>query len=224
MRRLGQPDVIQSAGLAALITALLCYPRLSLWAQRADPMWFLESMIFLGTMVLWGFVFAWHAEYSRRPVFIARTEGRLWGLATAGAILVAVLLHLFLDPTLRQANPQDFPANFKGWLAMTLFHLAFVQLFLVFAPFAWLIRLFQNRGVAIILTVLFGVMVLGLKVRSAATPVSSGLLAMLVILRIGSGFLSVLFYLRGGALLAWWWAGLIEARYLLTLSDGHPGP
>ena len=224
MRRLGQPEVLKSASLAALTTALLCYPRLSLWSHRPDPLWYLEAIIFLGTIVLWGFVFAWHTDYSHCPVFTIRVEARLWGLATLSAILVAAILFLFLDPSLRPTAPLNYPVNFQQWLAMVLFNLAFMQLFLVYAPFAWLIRLFQNRSVAIILTVLFGVVVLGLKVRSAATPVPSGLLAMLVILRIGSGILSVLLYLRGGALLAWWWAGLIEARYLLTLGDGHPGP
>jgi hypothetical protein len=220
MRRLGQPEVLKSASLAALITALLCYPRLSLWSHRPDPLWYLEAIIFLGTIVLWGFVFAWHTAYSSCPVFTIRGDARLWGLATLSAILVAAILFLFLDPSLRPTAPLNYPVNFQQWLAMVLFDLAFMQLFLVFAPFAWLIRLFQNRSLAVLLTVLFGVVVLGLKARSMATPYPLDLFAALVALRIVLGFLSVFFYLRGGMILVWWWIIVMDARHLLTLGSG----
>jgi hypothetical protein len=48
----------------------------------------------------------------------------------------------------------------KQWLAMTLFSLGLKQLFLVFAPFAWLIRLFGKKEPAFILTLVFSLAVM----------------------------------------------------------------
>ena len=209
------------AGIAALATALACYPRLSLWANRSAPVWYLEAVIFFGGIVLWGFVFAWHTPYSGRPVFACRMESGPLMTATLAGIVVAVVFRLFLDSSLRLRMPEDYPVNLKEWIAMTLFSLAFSQMFLVFAPFAWLIRLFQNRRVAIALTVLFGVVVLVIKIASSSTTIPPPLLAALLTVRIVMGFLSVSFYLRGGVLLTWWWGLLLEARHLLDLA-GHP--
>jgi hypothetical protein len=47
------------------------------------------------------------------------------------------------------------------------------------------------------------------------------LFATLLAVRIGMGFLSVSFYLRGGVLLSWWWTLLVEARNLLDVA-GNP--
>jgi len=99
--------------------------------------------------------------------------------------------------------------------------MAFNQLFLIFAPFAWLIRLFQNQRVATVLTVLFGAFVLTIKCRSSTAPIPSLLFATLLAVRIGMGFLSVSFYLRGGVFLSWWWTLLVETRNLLDVA-GNP--
>ena len=114
--------------------------------------------------------------------------------------------------------PGDYPVNLGQWLALALFSMAFNQLFLIFAPFAWLMRLFQNRRVATVLTVLFGAFVLTIKCRYSTTPIPSLLFATLLAVRIGMGFLSVSFYLRGGVLLSWWWTLLVEARNLLDVA------
>ena len=218
MRQLAQPRVLISASLAALATALACYPRLSLWLNRSYPIWYLEALIFLGGIVLWGFVFAWHTQYTRRPVFILKLEPDWFITATLAGILAAIVFRLFLDPTLRPKMPENYPASLEQWLAAVLFSLAFGQLFLLFAPFAWLIRLFKNQRVAAALTVLFGVVVLMIYLRSARLAISPPLLAVLLFARICMGLLSVLFYLRGGVLLAWWWGLLLEARHLLSLT------
>jgi hypothetical protein len=63
--------------------------------------------------------------------------------------------------------------------------------------------------------------VLTIKYRSATTPIPSLLFAALLAVRIGMGFLSVSFYLRGGVLLSWWWTLLVEARNLLAVA-GNP--
>lgn len=215
MRRLAQPEVLKSAGVAALATSLACYPRLALWPQRLYPVWYMESIVFLGGIVLWAFVFAWHTEYTDRPVFTLEMEPAHFVAATAAGIFVATVLHLFLDPSLRPKTPEDYPASLGQWTAMTLFNLAFTKLFLVFAPFAWLIRLFQTRLPATLLTVLFGVVVLTVKTHSSPIPFSSSLFSALLVVRVILGYLSVYFYLRGGVLLAWWWSFVVEARYLL---------
>ena len=201
MRNLAQPRVLKLAGIASLVTALACYPRLSLWLHRAAPIWYLEAVIFFCGMVLWGFVFAWHTLYTHRPVFALKVEPRLFITVTLAGIAVATAFHLFLDPALRLIMPD--------------------QLFFIFAPFAWLMRLFQNQRVATVLTVLFGAFVLTIKCRSATTPIPSSLFATLLAVRIGMGFLSVSFYLRGGVLLSWWWTLLVEARNLLDVA-GNP--
>jgi hypothetical protein len=99
---------------------------------------------------------------------------------------------------------------------MTLFSLSFTQLFLVFAPFAWLIRLVRNQTAAVILTMLFGIVVLTLSSQSAQTPISPGLVILLALARMGA---SVWLYLRGGLVLVWWLTLLVDARHLLSLQS-----
>ena len=219
MRHLAQPRVLKLAGIASLVTALACYPRLPLWLNRSLPIWYLEAIMFFCGMVLWGFVFAWHTQYTHRPVFTLKVEPWLFIAVTVAGIAVATAYHLFLDPSLRLKTPEEYPADTKQWVAMALFSVAFNQLFFIFAPFAWLMRLFQNRRVATVLTVLFGAFVLTIKCRYSTTPIPSLLFATLLAVRIGMGFLSVSFYLRGGVLLSWWWTLLIEVRNLLAVAD-----
>jgi hypothetical protein len=209
------------ATIAALVTTLACYPRLSFWLNRAFPIWYLEAVMFLCSIIFWSFVFAWHTQYAHRPVFTLKIEPRLFAIVTVVGIVVATGFHLFLDPLLRLKLPEEYPADVKQWLAITLFSLTLNQLFLVFAPFAWLIRLFHNRRVATCLTVLFGAIVLAIKYQSSTTPIPSLLLATLLAVRIVMGFLAVTFYLRGGVLLSWWWTLLIEARHLVDVA-GNP--
>lgn len=214
MRRLAQPEVLKSSALAALLTALLCCPRLLLWKDRPWPIWYLEALLFLGSIVLWGFVFAWHTAYTQRPVFTLKIPPKALLLATVVGIATAAGLLLFLDPISRQRTPEDYPTDLKQWLSHTLFSLAFLQLFLTFAPFAWLMRLFRNQGIAFALTVLLGVLVLTLKSSSSPRPVPTGFFLWLLAARIVLGWFPVWLYLRGGVLLAWWWGLLIHARHL----------
>jgi hypothetical protein len=135
MRHLAQPRVLKLASIASLVTALACYPRLSLWLNRSAPIWYLEAVIFFCGIILWGFVFAWHTQYTHRPVFILKLEYAPFITVTLAGIAVATAFHLFLDPVLRLKMPADFPADLKQWLAMALFSVAFNQLFFIIAPF-----------------------------------------------------------------------------------------
>jgi hypothetical protein len=221
VRHLLQPRVLNRAALAALVSALASYPRLSLWLNRSAPVWYLETVIFFSSIVLWGFVFAWHTEYTHRPVFVFKVEPGPFIAVTLIGIMAAMVFHLLLDPSLRSKLPEEYPADLEQWVAWLLFSLAFNQLFLLFAPFAWSMRLFKNRWVAASLTVLFGIFVLAIRMQTSPAPLSSPLFAAFLAGRIVTGFLAVWFYLRGGVILIWWWALLFEARNLLDLA-GHP--
>jgi hypothetical protein len=218
MRLLLQPRVLNRAGIAALVSALACYPRLSLWQHRPAPLWYLEITIFICCLVLWSFVFAWHTPFTNRPVFVLKLEPGLFVAVTLIGISVAAAYHWWLDPPLRSKLPEEFPVDLKHWSALIPFSLALNQLFLLFAPFDWLLRLLKNRWVATGLTALFGAGVLAMKLYSLATPVPPLLVAALLAGRIGIGLLAVAFYLRGGVLLVWWWTLLLEARHLLNFT------
>ncbi len=219
MRSLAKPEVLKSAVIAGCLTALVCYPRLYLATKLSYPVWYLESILFLGSIVLWAFVFAWYTQYSGRQVLALTLPKHTFAWATAGAVLVACVLRLWLDPLLRARTPEDYPTTFEQWAAMTLFSLAFTQLFLVFAPFAWSLRLLRRQSFAVLLTVGFELYVLLVKIHRSPVPPSSQLWAVLVGVRIVVGLGSVFFFLRGGLLLVWWWALLLQSRHLLDFLE-----
>jgi len=217
VRSLAQPEVLKSAAAAALLSALACYPRLFLWLKRPYALWYLEAVLFLCGIVLWAFVFGWHTKYTGRPVFTFKVGPVPFVWATLAGVAIAILLHARLDPALRLRTPEDYPATVEQWLALMLFSLAFTQLYLVFAAFAWFVRLFQSAWMAAILTVLFGVFVLVIKHNASPSPIPMGLLLALLVSRVALGALTVYFYLRGGVLLAWWWGLLLQSRHLWNL-------
>jgi hypothetical protein len=220
MRALAQPGVLKSAIIAAALSALVSFPRLVLWPTRHYPLWYLSALLFLGGTVLWAFVFAWHTKYCGLPVFTGDFKGKYFQVATVSGALLGIVLRIFLDPVARSVIPDDYPATLGQWLAMTLFSLGFTQLFLVFAPFAWMLRLSQNRNVAVVFTIVFGVAVLLIKTRSSPTPLPLALLAALLLVRVAGGLLSLYLYLRGGVLLVWWCGLLVQTRHLFGLGSG----
>jgi hypothetical protein len=220
MRSLAQPQVLQSATLAALLSALAGYPRLCLWANRTHALWYLESVLFLCGIVLWAFVFGWHTRYTGRPVFTVKVGWVPFLATTLGGAAIALVFHYWLDPSIRLKTPEDYPTTVAQWGALTLFTLAFTQLYLVFAAFAWFVRLFQHTRRAAILTVLFGVFVLVIKTHASPVRLPTPLLLGLLVSRVAMGTLSVYFYLRGGVLLAWWWGLLLQSRHLWTILGG----
>jgi hypothetical protein len=218
MRSLAKPEVLESAALAGLLTAVVCYPRLYLATKLNYPVWYLEAMLFLGSIVLWAFVFAWHTQYSGRPVLTLNVSKKAFAWATGTGLAAALVLRFWFDPMLRARTPEDYPLTVEQWAAMTLFSLAFTQLFLVFAPFAWTLRLVKRELPAIILTVVFGLYVLLVKIYGSPQPPSLQLWVVLVVIRIVVGLASVLFFLRGGLILIWWWSFLLQSRHLLALA------
>ncbi len=217
MRQLLQPRVLNHASLAAAISALACYPRLLLWLHRTEPVWYLEATLFVCGIMLWGFVFAWHTPYTNRPVFVFKLELMPFIAATILGMLAAAAIHVWLDPLLRPQLPEEYPKDLRHWLASLLFTLALTQLFLIFAPFDWLLRMLKRRWLAASLTALFGAFVLAMKFSSLTSPPSPPLLAAMLTGRTIMAMLAVWFYLRGGVVLVWWWAFLFEARHLPDL-------
>ena len=221
MRHLLQPQVLKAAGIASIVSTLACYPRLALWLTRPDAIWFLELNLFVCSMILWGGVFAWHAPYTGRPVFTFKMEPGPLAVATLTALGMAAVDHLWLDPALRLKFPEDYPPDLGHWLAAVPFSFALIHLFLVFAPCDWVMRLTRNRWVAMILTGLFTAGVQALRIHKLTEPISPWLAMALLALRFAGGFLAVWFYLRGGVLLVWWWAFILECRHLINLGVGR---
>ena len=217
MRSLVQPHVLKAAAAGAVISSLASYPRLLLWTERPYRLWFLTLTLAWTAFILWSFVFGWHTKYTRQPVFGVRATLRSWGAATVAGLLGALVLELFVDPVLRPLVPDDYPATFGSWLAVTLFLLAFDQLFLCLAPFAFFLRLSQRPPVAASLTVLFGVFLVYMKARSWPGKFSSSFILELFAWRVLAGFLSVFFYLKGGAILNLWWILLLQLRLLIHI-------
>jgi len=209
--------VLKTAAAGAAITTLASYPRLILWTARPHQLWLLTLTLAWASFFLWSFVFGWYSTYTRQPALIVKTTRRWWGAATLAGLLGAVILMRFIDPVLRPLIPDDYPGTVAAWLAVTLFILAFEQLFLCLAPFAFFLRLSQRPGIATGLTVLFGVFLLYLKMLSWAGQFSSSFILELFVWRLLTGFLSVSFFLKGGALLNLWWIFLMQIRHLVYL-------
>src|ERR1035437_10053030 len=112
----------------------------------------------------------WTPRTSRS--WITAPHRRAWplALATGAGLATALFWHFAIDPWLRIKAPADYPTTMEQWLAMTLFSLGLKQLFVVFAPFACLIRLFGRKEPAFILTVVFGIAVV--VIRAYRSPSS----------------------------------------------------
>jgi len=217
MRSLGRPEVLRSAIIAGLCSALVCWPRIATVPHQRYPVWYLEAVVLLGSIVLWGFVFAWHTQYTQRPVFTLKVGAWPLALATGAGLATTIFWHFMIDPWLRVKAPLDYPTTTEQWLAMTLFSLGLKQLFFVFAPFAWLIRLFGKKEPAFILTVVFGLTVILIRECRLASPLlAEPFFLGLLVLRGAAQALSVYLYIRGGVLLVWWWDLLFLSRHLLN--------
>ena len=62
------------------------------------PAWYLEAVVLLGSILLWGFVFAWHTQYTQRPVFTLNVALAPLALATLTGLAAALFWHFALDP------------------------------------------------------------------------------------------------------------------------------
>jgi hypothetical protein len=191
------------------------------WPERASAVLFLWFILLWAMFVLWSFVFAWHFQYAHRPAIRLNVQPRVWCAAALCGVAFAVIAHFCVDPQLRLVTPKDYPSSLSDWLAMSLFALGFEPLFFCFAPFAFFIRLLQRQELALVLTVLWGIFILALRLGSSANLPPIWVVAELMLLRVLAGFVSVYFYLKGGALVVWWMVLLVQLRYLADLSGTH---
>lgn len=221
MRSLAKPIVLQHALLASLLSTLACVPRFAMWQERQYTVLFLSVTMLFCAFVLWAFVFAWHEQYSGCRVFDFRFQPVLWAIGTGYALGAAASLHFSLDDNLRIITPLVYPTDWPSWLAITLFSLSMEPLFLCFAPFAFFIRLSKRQTTAIGFTIMFGLLVVYLKLSSGKALPGIGMMAELIALRVVSAFVNVYFYLKGGVLLVWWVALVIQMRHLLEPWAGH---
>jgi hypothetical protein len=222
MRHLLQPRTLYWGSLAAAGSALACWPRLALWKASHLPLPYLLFSIFICSIVLWSFVFAWHTPYTRRPIFAAKFSPKLFSITTAIGIVLAGVSKVWLDPQMRAVFPEDYPADLIHWLAEVLFVFGLGQLFLTFAPCDWLMRLCRNQTITMALTASFGASVMAMKLQPHAGEISTPIFACILAGRFLGGLLAVFFYLRGGMALAWWWAFIFELRLLPeVLPGGH---
>jgi hypothetical protein len=214
MDALVRQDTIRSAAIAAAITTLLGYPRLALWAERPNALWFLGIMLLLVSFILWSFVFAWYPQYLGRAALQAPRSTRLWILTGLGGIAGGLVLLVAIDPTLRAERPADYPATIPAWFASVLFNLAFSQLFLCYAPVAFFLRLFRRPAAAVGLTVLFGLGLLAAQLNATGIELNPGFVLGLYLLRALFGAIPALLFLRGGLFPAATWTLLLECRLL----------
>lgn len=222
MRSLAQPKVLARALFAGLVTSLACYPRLDSWTARGAPVPILWVILLWSMFVLWGFVFAWHFQYSNRPVFVPdKFEPILWEQVSLGAIAAAVLMHFLIDPQNRLITPETYPTSFDSWTRMSLFAIALQPLFFCFAPFAFFIRLLRKQDTAIALTVVFGLFVLTVKLGESTVPAPFWTLVELVCLQVLAVFAGLYLYLKGGALLVWWAFLILQLRFFLDFVGKH---
>ncbi len=217
MHSLIEPDVLKTSGVAAVMTTALCYPNMALRLSSPEQIWLFCFVMLWAAFFLWSFVFAWHEQYSKRDLLSIPFQPKLWGKVTLTAGICAAIMVLLLDPVVRRWSPHDYPSDLKHWVAMGTFSLVFDQLFLCFAPFAVFIRLFQKVRVAAVLTVLFNLLVLYLKISESHIAPPGTLIASLLIFRVVGTSLTVYFYLEGGLALVWWWALLLQCRLLIGL-------
>jgi hypothetical protein len=216
MRSLAKPVVMRNAALAAALCTLACWPRLALWLERREALWFLLAVVCCCSFFLWDFVFAWQEQYGGRPVF-QKPAPQLWLAVTLAAIAVACAKLAWADPVLRPLRPDDFPKDFASLGGMTLFSAALVTPLLLFAPFAFFLRLTRSVQCSSIGTVLLGMFVAwtaaGLKEPALPPHVLAGVVAGWAT----GGAWGLVLYHRGGAALVWWWGAVVQARHLAEL-------
>lgn len=109
MRSLGRPEVLRSAIIAGLGSALVCWPRIATAPRPRYPAWYLEAVVLLGSILLWGFVFAWHTRSTPAARFYI--EGGYWALSPGDHYRVGsgAVLALCARPVAAGQSPRGLP-------------------------------------------------------------------------------------------------------------------
>jgi hypothetical protein len=215
-------DTLIAATTAAAVSALASYPRLALWTDRPNALWFTWSILLLSSFILWSFVFAWYPSALGLPV-IRNPRPPVWLATAIAAPLGAIVLLLIVDPILLAIRPADYPTSLASWLAATLFNLTFSQLFVCYAPLAFFLRLTRRPTTTVAFTVLFGLALLTAQIHSSHIDISPRFALTLFSLRALFGTVSAFLFLRGGLLPAASWSLILDLRLLPSLlSSAEP--
>lgn len=220
MDLLTAPPTLRRAALAALLTTAACLPKLAGWAQSPFPVWFSALTIALTSAVMWAFVFAWEKPHLGRAPFDLPRSRNLWLAATGFALVAAAYRLLVLDPALVANGLVIRPTSAAEWAAAGLFQLAFLQLFLQFAPTSLCARLFRDRRAAIALVVGLGLYTSWRMITRNDDAPSAALTAQILLGRALGDAVAVAFYQRSGAFVAWWIAAVLHLRHLVPLLVG----
>ena len=211
-----RPNVIRGAAVAAIITTLACLPRLLGWVHLAYAAWFLVAVLAWASFILWSFVLGWHHRFLDSQPFVFPRNTQPWWIATVGGLTAASILFGVVDPMLRRIAPNEYPAGLASWAGMAMFDLAFVQLFVTFAPFDFFLRLFRKPWLAAWLAVVFGLFLLFLKIRSVEHAFSNGEMMFLFAGRLAIGGITAWLYWKAGTIPVLWFAFLLELRHLVA--------
>ena len=221
MRSLVKPEVLKQAAGAAAFSTLLAWPRLARWSDNPTPLWLAVVTLGWAAFCLWAAVFAWHEEYSGRPVLQWRVPAREWLLATLAGVIGAALFSQTIDPLGRALRPQDYPVNTAAWGTQVLFYLGFEQLFIYLAPLAFFLRLTRSAQIAVGATAVLRIFFLWLGTDlPRLAPSASGVL-WLVLARVVATLVVLGIFLRGGLLPVCWVGLLLHARHWFAMEAGR---
>jgi hypothetical protein len=213
VRSLADPTVLLRALGAGALSGVLCYPRLAHWAQREQTVGLLVAFVGLTAFTMWAAVFAWHERHGGRSLMPGKLPLRFWAMTAGLGLAGAVAAFHFGDPVLRRIAVTEFPQNAGEWAEHLLFNLGMEQLFLCSAPFAVGLRLLPNARAAGVTTVLFGLFVFALKLRSVTAELPADLMLVLLLGRALQGAVTVWLYWQGGVPALWSFVVLLQFRH-----------
>ena len=217
VRHFAPPPVLLKALAAGTLGGAAALPRLYLWQDRTDAVWFLAGMLGWCLFMLWGFVFAWEPIYGQAKPFTFHKSAKVWGILTLSGVAAAAVLHVGLDPTYRPMFPKEYPNDPEEWIAFTLFNLSHTDLFLCFAPMAFFARLIPNATWVMGLTIGFNLLVLGLKASSGPDLSPALVIIALSVYRLADATAAVLLYRWGGVWPVWYLTVLLNLRHVFQL-------
>lgn len=222
MRSLSKTSVLLPAAVAALVTLMVCAPRLVLWSDRTDHLGILMTALGGTAWVMWSFLIGWLPEYGGQKWW--KVEG--WKphvpIALAVVVLGNAVLALALDPHVRAWVPKDYPRDGISWVAMTGFSGSFEWLFLTAAPYAFAVRLSRHPGFASGFAIVFATFVLMLKVDQARDALAWSRVLVLILARVSFSVIQIWSLRRLGACGSILLTMSLQLRHLLFLQAGEP--
>ena len=214
LRRLSNRQVMKQSVVAALGVGLFCLPRIVFWEDRPDFWLLMWGILVWCLFFLWLFVFAWHELYGENRIFQWKVAPKILLPVVAISLVWSLILATCCDPVLRELNPKEYPDSELDTVVRTFFTVSLESLFLLFAPFAILLRLSKSVKAAYCLTLVLALLTAGMKMNSLANQLPLPWMGALFGIRlVGSGLLLWL-YVKKGAPIVWLASLIIGLRHL----------